>query len=235
MFHFKRFQEVTLMPFLKEDNPLVVILSTIGNLVVLNLLFLLCCVPVITVGDAFSALYYALLHRMRDSSSSYTKDFFKAMRINFRQATLTWLLVLVLAFLLYGDYRIFSPGGLAPNVLLFYAFAILGAFLFFTAEYIFPVIASFENKLPVLISNSFTFAARNPGWTLLLAVLLLGPAVLCIMDRPLWPLYAAVWFFIGFSLTSYIASFIFLRIFRPYLPKSVNEQLEEEAKKHGLN
>lgn len=216
------------MPFLREDNPIVILLCTIGNLVVLNLLFLLCCVPVITIGDALSALYFSLIHRMRDSSSFYTKDFLKAMRMNFRQSTLTWLVCLILIFLLYGDYRIFSSKGLAPNSILFYFFVVLGALIFFTAEYVFPVIASFENRLPVLLSNSFTFAAKNAGWTLLLAALFIGPAAFCIMDRPLWPLYAAIWFFIGFSLTAWIASFIFLRIFRPYLPKSADELMEED-------
>ena len=216
------------MNFFKEDNPLVVILCMIGNLVVLNLLFLLCCVPVITIGDAISALYFSLLHRMRDDSSSYVKDFLKAMRMNFRQATLTWLICLAFLFLLYGDYRIFAPNGLSPNTALFYFFMIIGALLFFAAEYAFPVIASFDNRLTALWANSFSFASRHIGWTLVLAALFIGPPALSYMDRPLWPLYAAVWFFIGFSLTAYIASFIFLKIFTPYLPKSANEEAAED-------
>jgi uncharacterized membrane protein YesL len=220
------------MHFFNEDNPLVIILNTIGSLVILNLLFLACCVPVITIGDAFSALYFALIHRRRDSSSSYYRDFFRAMRMNFKQSTLTWLLCLALILILYADYRFFAPGGQSPNTVLFYFFIVLGGLIFFTAEYVFPVIACFDNKLTVLWSNSFTFAAKNPGWTLLLALLFIAPPAFSILDRPLWPLYAAVWFFIGFSLTAYAASYIFLKIFRPYLPKSADEKAEEELQ-HG--
>ena len=221
------------MHFFNEDNTLVKVLGTIGNLVVLNLIFLLCCVPVVTIGDALCSLYFALMHRLRDDSSGLVKDFFSSMRSNFRQATLSWLICLVLIFVLYGDFRIFSPAGLSPNTAFFYFFVILGALIFFTAEYVFPVIASFENKLPVLYTNSFTFAAKNPGGTILLAVIQILPMAFCIWDKNLWPLYAAIWFFIGFAFIAYACSFIYLRIFTPYLPKSANAVLEEEQREHG--
>ena len=221
------------MHLFNEDNPLVKLLCMIGNLVILNLLFLMACIPVITIGDSFCALYFSLMHGMRDESSSYVRDFFTALRVNFKKATLTWLMCLVFIFLLYGDYRIFSPQGLSPNTGLFYFFVLLGFFIFLVAEYVFPVIASFENSLTKLYSNAFAFAAGHAGWTLLIAGMWILPVAYTVWDRQLWPLYAALWFFIGFSFIAYLTSIIFLKIFSPHLPKSANEIVAEERGEHG--
>ena len=80
------------------DNPVIAFLSRLADLIGLNFLFLICCLPVFTIGAAWTALYYVTVKMVRKEESYIWKDFFKSFRENFKQATLIWLInMLVLA------------------------------------------------------------------------------------------------------------------------------------------
>ena len=70
------------------DNPIFHFLSRIADIIFLNLLFLLCCIPIITVGPSISALYYCMLKIIRNRDSSITGMFFHSFRENLKQGSL---------------------------------------------------------------------------------------------------------------------------------------------------
>ena len=91
------------------DNPLMRGLSRATDIVALNVLFLLCCVPVVTIGASAAALYSMTLKMVRNEEPSIWKGFFKAFREDLKQGiffgalfTLTAAAV-VLNFILFGN------------------------------------------------------------------------------------------------------------------------------------
>lgn len=89
------------------DNPVMAFLSKAADLMILNLLTLVCSIPIFTIGASFSAMHYALLRLRREESTYVTKDFFQAFKKNFKDATALWgCYFLVGAFLALDGYLV---------------------------------------------------------------------------------------------------------------------------------
>ena len=90
----------------KIDSPLMNFLNKVADIMILNALFILCCLPVFTIGASLSAAYYICYKMIRNEDSYIVKGFFKSFKENFKQATVIWLFVLLIAGILFVDYRI---------------------------------------------------------------------------------------------------------------------------------
>ena len=121
--------------------------NKITDLVILNLLWILCCIPIVTIGASTSALYQVVLQIAENRESYITKEFFRAFRENFKQATIVWLVTLLVGFVLLSDMFIIShffAGSSMPAILgLIFVITLL---LFAGYMYFFPVIAYFRNS-----------------------------------------------------------------------------------------
>ena len=82
-------------------------MEKVGDLLLVNLLFVVCSLPVVTIGASATAMYY-VLGRIRRQEGTVTKDFFRSFRENFRQATLYWGALLLVALALYWNFRLIS-------------------------------------------------------------------------------------------------------------------------------
>ena len=87
----------------RMDSPLMRFLTKIADLMVLNILFCVTSIPLITIGASWTALYSVTLKMVRDEEGSVSRSYFRSFRQNFRQATLLWLGVLVVLALLALD------------------------------------------------------------------------------------------------------------------------------------
>lgn len=133
----------------------------------LSLLWMLCSMPIITMGAATAALYDVTLRMARNEEPPVTSRFFKAFRDNFRQATVLWLILLALglilgldAFVLYRLYKtseglmgIVSTVGLAVIIATAIAYAIV-------LMYVFPLVASVRNTNWAMLKNSLLIGLR---------------------------------------------------------------------------
>ena len=77
------------------DSPLMNVLNKMADLMWLNILTLICCIPIITAGAALTSMHYVALKIVRNEESYITRNFFKSFKTNFRQATVIWLLLLL--------------------------------------------------------------------------------------------------------------------------------------------
>ena len=82
-------------------------MEKVGDLLLINLLFVVCSLPVVTIGASATAMYY-VLGRIRRQEGTVTKDFFRSFRENFRQASLYWGVLLLVALALYWNFRLIS-------------------------------------------------------------------------------------------------------------------------------
>ena len=135
------------------DSKFMEILGRITDLILLNILFLLTCLPIFTMGAAATALYAMCFRFMREEYRGIVKPYFQAFRDNFRQSTLIWLLLLlVVGPGLYYFYVLFSLDSLLRYLaFLFVLLALLSAM---TASYAFPWISQFENTTAQALKNA---------------------------------------------------------------------------------
>ena len=75
------------------DNKINIIIGKIGDVIIANLLFILCSIPIITIGAAWTSLHFCCLKLVKGNLDGVTKTFFSSFNKNFKQATITWVLV----------------------------------------------------------------------------------------------------------------------------------------------
>ena len=128
----------------------------------LNLLWLVCSLPIITIGASTTALYYTSLKIVRDQGQGIGAQFFRSFRENFRQATVLWLILLGAGLFLGADIylvwhlRAAAGGTLAVLWTLCLALLIGAAVVYvIVLEYVFPLLASVSNTNLAMLRNSF--------------------------------------------------------------------------------
>ena len=192
-------------------------MTKIGIIVVSNLMFLLCCIPIITVGASFTALYRVMMRELRSSKDiNPFYEFWYGFRTNFKQATLCWIATLLLVFLGWLDvYWCRQIGGLFSYFeIVIWSIGCTGAVVLM---YLFPTIAAFQDTIPNLIRNDMFFIMKKPLVMAGVAVCNVVPLAVTFIDGVNQPTYAFVWFFGGFALVAWVCSKLLLRVFSAYL------------------
>ncbi len=204
------------MNLFNEDNFLNQFFLFMGKLIALNLLWMITCIPVITIGASTTALFYCTLKLHKDRDISAWKFFWKSFRSNFLQSTAIWVLILVAAALLWLERIAIGTMPQSMKQIFTYVLAAAGLFLLLVTLYIFPTIAAFENKLSKLISHTLYFIFRQPGYAVAVTAITCLPMYFTLVDAELFPIYLFVWLLCGFSLTAYADSWFLWRLFRPF-------------------
>lgn len=222
------------------DSPVMQFLSKMADLMILNLLTIVCCIPVITGGAAITALYYMTLKIAKGEETYIVKGYFKSFKENFRQATLIWLIVLVISAVLIGDLLIFNFTDMASKKVLYVLVIAVAIVASITMMYVFPILSRFENTIKNTIKNAFLMSIMNlPRTVLILFFNLISPFLLFVTVE-----YLPAWFLLGVSIPAYLCSLQFVKIFKKYEPEEeiVEDEYvplsfmveEQEAKKKAL-
>ena len=90
------------------DGPLMSVLNKIADMMILNLLAIICCLPIFTIGAALTALHYMCLKMLRNEDNYICKGYFKAFKEAFKPATKVWLIVALVVGILVADYYIMA-------------------------------------------------------------------------------------------------------------------------------
>lgn len=202
------------MPKLKIDNPLFRFMGKLGDLILLNLVWTICCVPLITIGAANTALFYVARKMAAGEEYRIFREFFKSFRQNWKQATLAWLILVPLGILALADLVIgFSTPGVSGNI--FRGIGVVLCILWLMAEgYVFILLARYEYRLPQLFSNVVYFGVTNFTATISMVALTLWLPLL-IWRSPDIGLYALpIWLLLGGALSALIVSSLLLPAFR---------------------
>lgn len=190
----------------------------------LNVIFLLLCLPVVTIGANLTALYSVTM-KMADKEDYYPfKLFFQELSRNWKQATVIWMMLLTLAGVLYFDYRLVVENNIFQTVLipLLYFFAGLGIIYLL---YVFPILAKFPNPIKVTLKNTFLIAIGFLPYSILLLLIVVGPALAMIYWLPHYTPYLLYFYLvIGVSFTAYLQSFFLNRIFRKVIQTAQTER-----------
>ena len=174
-------------------------LSRMVDTLILAILWLICCIPVFTVGASSAALYYAYHKSVRQDTGKVTKTFFRGFVSNFKQATGIWLVMLVCMSLSFVTcYLLLLTGGKFP--LASAGLAMGGSLVIFGVIwclYLFPYGARFENKASDVLKNSAILAVANLPWSVLLLVIFVAAAALAVYKPALTVPAVSVYIWLG--------------------------------------
>ena len=212
-------------------NPFFRFMNVVVDLIGVNLLFLLCCVPIITIGPALSALYTITMRLVRNNKDTPVKSFWHAFRQNMKQGIVLELLsVGVGALLLYNTWLTLQLRVGQQNsiyTVLFVLCLICLALYVAVVMYLFPLQAQFTNTIKGTLQNAFLMSIRHLPKTFCVAAL---PAVVCwlaMQNAGVFTFISVALFLIGFVFIAYLQSHLFVSVFDIYI-----KQLTEDAAMH---
>ena len=176
-----------------------------SDLITLNLWFVLTSLPLVTIGASATAMHYVLLRIYRDELEySITKNYFRAFRENFRQATAIWIVYIVFGAVLFADlFFITNPGFLKIPV------TIVSILLVLSLSWIFVLQSRYANPVYATIRNAVVFSIMHPIDTVLMCALMLLPILLLISKPSAIPIVVIC----GFSLAGIIRAMIYGKVF----------------------
>lgn len=218
------------MKLFNLDSPLMQALNKVADLLWLNVLTVICCLPIVTAGASLTALNYMALKIARNEECYITRGFFKSFKENFRQATVIWLIILVLIVILGADYLVMRGGGDTTfGKIMWGAVTAAAILVIMTMTFVFPVLAKFENTTYRTIKNAFMISLMQFPKTVLIVVAYVAPVVLFFFFPQTMPLC----FMFGLSLPAWLAAKLYNKFFKKLedrvLAENPPEQKEEGA------
>ncbi len=142
-------------------------LSKITDMLIIGFYFIICSLPIFTIGASLTALYYAI-HKCVFKGRGYTLEFFHSFKDNFKQSTLSWLIFMVLYAILSGDIyitkNIISHDSMFAGMYIFFTVLLIITILW--SVYHFAYIARFANGFKESFKLSAIFMILNIGWTI---------------------------------------------------------------------
>lgn len=201
------------------DNPVMQFISKIFDLVVLNLIFILSCVPIITIGASLSALNYVSLKMVRNEDPYIWQNFWKSFRQNFKQSTIVWLLTLAVCTFLGMDFYIINSQDTMLFAVVRVLLWIICLILLSMVLYVFPIISHFVCTTKQAIKNSVFMSLGHLPYTVILLLICGGILYLCCASVKSFAMVVVISGICGFSVLSFTACILFDRIFKKYEPE----------------
>ena len=186
----------------RGDSAYTQIMTKIFNIFWLSILWLLCCIPVITIGASTIALYYVMLKLVKDEETTVTREFFHSFKQNFLQSLPVTVIVLVVVVVL------------AQGASFMYGFCIvLGIICAAVFSYVFPLLAKFENTVKKTFENGARLAASHIGQTLVITVVNLFPVLWFLISPQTFSAIFWIWVFVGGGVQAFVNSLFLVKIF----------------------
>ena len=203
------------MDFLKIDSPFMKFLGTMADLMILNMLTVLCCVPIVTAGASFTAMHYVLQKLVRGEENYVSRQFFHSFKENFVQSTIIWIGMVVVYGALFVDWRILRmQGDQFPGflIILLYGAAVI---IFLYTLYIFPILARYKNTIRGILKLAFamTIMGSITLRTLAAGILYIVPfAILLIYGWGSIPILLLM----GFTVPGFFRAMMYKGLFNKY-------------------
>jgi uncharacterized membrane protein YesL len=210
--------------FFNAENKLWSGINSAVDAILLNLMWLITCIPIFTVGASTTAFYYATHKVIRNQRSGIWTEYWASFKLNFKQATKTWLLFLVMFLVLYFDIRIcesYLTAGDKIGVLAWF-FIVLAALALVWFVYVFAYMARFENDTKTTLKNGAIMMFANPISSLKVLVILCAALVAC------WWLILCVLFVPCVAMI--LINAVLEKVFRKYMtPEELSEEQQNDV------
>ena len=212
------------------DNKFFTFMSRVADLIILNLLCILCCIPIVTIGPSIAAMFYVTLKMVRNEESYIVRSFFKSFKQNLKQGILINLIMLVAGILLAVDMNICRNTNGSIGKVLIVVFMMIFVIYAMIFMYIYPVLAKFYNTIKNTFINAFLMSIRHLPYTVLMILVTAAPVlVFFIPNAQVQSTVILLLVLIGFSGVAYINSYFLVKIFDNYIPEEGTENQDSEG------
>ena len=206
--------------FFSMDNKFFTFMNKVADLCILNIICLVCCIPIVTAGASITAMYYVTLKMVRGEDPYIWQNFWKSFRQNFKQGTLIWVFSILVFIFLGMDFYIIN----SQNTTLFAVIRILLWCVCLVALsvflYVFPIISHFVCSTTQALKNAVFMTFGHLPYTLVMLVITGLILYLCACSVKTFALVVVISGICGFSVVAFIYSILFDRIFKKYEPES---------------
>lgn len=204
------------------DNSFWRFISRVFDAVMLSFLWIICCIPVVTIGASTTAFYYTLMKISKDEEGYITQEFFKAFKQNFKQSTIIFIFTFIIQIVIILDIFIVlrTVDSLFEVISLYLFFFLFILNVMFTL-YVFPLIARFENTTKNLARYAFIMCIKHLGWTVVMLIISGVGFVVGLIVPPLTIILP--------GLVAFVNATIFNHIFERYIKAIKDKQKEENG------
>ena len=155
------------MKIFEYDSPMMQFITLLCNLTLLNIIWFVGCIPIVTVGASTVGLYYSA-DQLRRGDPSVWKNYRAGWKLHWKQASVIWALLALILIGFYYDFFLLLDEqiwGSSPILTVLAVISLATAVLM--AIWIFPLMINFRGTVPELIGNAFIFAFMYAPLTLL--------------------------------------------------------------------
>ncbi|MGN0241789.1 MAG: YesL family protein [Candidatus Weimeria sp.] len=195
--------------FFDQNGFFVRFMEGFANLVILNLLTLLCCVPIVTSGAALAALHYMVMQIVNNEDGKIASTYFRQFKANLRNATPIALIYIALTALVVFELRMAnymnSLGAVVTACIFGFIFILLAVFVWIiplTAKFVYNTAGAFRNAL-------FLAFSKLPRTVAMIIITVILP-VLIVNFPELWPIGVML----GVSLPVFLCVLIYNPVFK---------------------
>ena len=205
------------------DSPFMKLLQAFTDLIILNLLWLMGCLPIFTIGASTTALYQCIIKLKKDEDGRPWSDFWKYFRSNFKQATVLFLIVALVIALTIMDILVIIA--LIPNTRIILKILILLPFLLVVPAlgYVFPLQAFFDNNVIQTLKNAWIMSMIHFWASIIVLGINLIPVVIFLLYPELFMRCVPIWICLAGSVIAYINISLLQGVFIQYTPKNDTE------------
>ena len=194
-----------------------------GDLVSLNICFVLGCLPIFTIGTSLTATFYVTNQLVRGKFGSIRKDYWKSFKLNFKQTTIIWIGIMVILYLMYigAQYARITTG--AIHTVIVGVFIAVMVILLFMTPFLFPLISRYNNTTGKMLGNTLILSVKNLGLWLKVFLLWVAPIGVYLVNAKIFVYTWVFWLVFLVAFLAYLTSMLLKPLF---------DDLEEEM---GLN
>ena len=194
-------------------------LNRIGDLMLLNLLCILCCLPFFTAGASITAMHYVTLRIHRGQDEGILHDFFHSFRQNLKQGILIHLLFTIGALVLGLDLYILWVLWQADIVykILFVILSILSLWFIGMWMFIYPLLAQFNNTIRGFLKSARFMTRKHLSYTCAIMLVTLAPWLVGLYVPYVLEWIIFFYLLIGFAAMALFLSRYFAAIFDQYI------------------
>lgn len=194
-----------------ENNPVWKAINRFADMMVTGILFIITCIPVITIGASVCAFYYTAMDSLRKEDGYIFKRYFISFGKNFKKGTLIWLIMLVTGIIFGMDiYFWLAVSDLQFAVAMVIISAIIALAWLLTLVFVFPLQARFENTIKNTIKNAFLIGVSHLPFAAAVIIFLGILAYLCCLS---WFVVIIMVLF-GIGVSGYLLVYNFERFFK---------------------
>lgn len=195
------------------ENPFFRFVGRVTDLVWLNILTLVCCIPVFTAGAALSAMYHVLIRLALKEEITVTRPFFREFKANFKNATKVWMPALFILVVMLANASLIERGVLSayPRLLIVagVAIGIIVALVVMFLNYYFAMISRYDNEFKQYVKNALLMMIAYFPRSLCMLVIWVSPLAFMMLSD----YFLLLWFLYGLSFPGYVNAMLLGSLF----------------------